>query len=73
MVGNLRNQAAHITDLVGKYKADSSWKKEAEESIRTVQTAGNSLEDRVRQMGETAVLVRLEQEDKNVAMKDLWK
>jgi hypothetical protein len=24
-------------------------------------------------MGETAVLVRLDQEDKNVAMKDLWK
>ena len=24
-------------------------------------------------MGETAVLVRLAQEDKNVAMKDLWK
>ncbi len=38
-----------------------------------VQTAGNTLEDRVRSMGETAVLVRLDQEDKNVAMKDLWK
>jgi uncharacterized coiled-coil protein SlyX len=23
-------------------------------------------------MGETAVLVRMEQEDKNVAMKDIW-
>jgi hypothetical protein len=38
-----------------------------------VQTAGNTLEDRVQMMGETAVLVRLEQEDKNVVMKDPWK
>ena len=38
-----------------------------------VQTAGNTLEDRVRAMGETAVLVRMEQEDKNVAVQKLWK
>ena len=31
------------------------------------------LSEKVEQMGQTAVLVRLDQEDKNVAMKDLWK
>ena len=61
MVGNLRNQAAHITDLVFKHRENSSWKKEAEDSIRTVQTAGNSLEERVRQMGEDSTKVRVEQ------------
>jgi hypothetical protein len=45
-------------------KEDSKWKQEAETSIRQVQQAGNQLEDRVRVMGESAVLVRLEQEDK---------
>jgi hypothetical protein len=38
-----------------------------------VQQAGNTLSEKVEQMGQTAVLVRLDQEDKNVAMKDLWK
>ena len=64
MVGNLRNQAAHITDLVGKYRTDRSWKQEVETSIRTVQTAGNSLEDRVRQLGEESMAIHGEQATK---------
>ena len=38
-----------------------------------VQTAGNALEKKVSEMGETAILVRLDQEDKNKSMKDLWR
>ena len=38
-----------------------------------VQTAGNALEKKVSEMGETAILVRLDQEDKNKAMKELWR
>jgi hypothetical protein len=49
------------------------WQKKVTEEINVVQTAGNTLEDRVRTMGETAMLVRQEQEEKNVAMKELWK
>ncbi len=38
-----------------------------------VQTAGNALEKRVTEMGEAAVLVRLDQQDKNDALKELWR
>jgi uncharacterized protein YggE len=38
-----------------------------------VQTAGNALEKRVTEMGETAVLVKLDQQDKNEALKELWR
>ena len=60
MVTNLRNQAAFVTNLLSTQKEINTWKSGAEEQIRVVQTAGNALEDRVRIMGETAVLVRLE-------------
>jgi hypothetical protein len=71
VVGNLRNQAAHITDLVVKTRANRTWQEQAAEQIRTVQTAGNALEERVRQIGEGTVRGQQEQEAKNVAVKEL--
>jgi hypothetical protein len=75
VVDNLRAQAAFITNLLTSEKEDKAWKQDAEANIRQVQTAGNKLEDQVRLMGEAAVLVRLEQEDKNknvaAQMKDM--
>jgi hypothetical protein len=56
----LKTQAAFVTDLIKSQKEDKEWKKEAEANIRQVQSAGNKLEDTVRIMGESAVLVRLE-------------
>ena len=38
-----------------------------------VQTAGNALEKKVSEMEDTAVLVRFDQEDKNKALKELWR
>jgi hypothetical protein len=51
-----------------KQNATLAW-----ESISVVQTAGNALEKRVTEMGEAAVLVRLDQQDKNDALKELWR
>jgi hypothetical protein len=48
VVANLRKQAAYITDMAGKQGVEKTWKDQVEEQIRTVQTAGNALEDRVR-------------------------
>ncbi len=59
----MRTQAAFVTDLLKFQKEDQEWKKEAAANIRQVQSAGNKLEDTVRIMGESAVRVRLEQED----------
>ena len=49
-----------MTNILTTQKEMNTCKSGAEEQIRVVQTAGNALEDRVRIMGETAVLVRLE-------------
>ena len=61
---NLKAQAAYITNLLESQKEDKAWKNEAEANIRQVQQAGNQLEEKVRLMGEAAVLIRLEQKDK---------
>lgn len=49
-------------------KEDKKWKEDAETSIRTVQTAGNQLEERVRLMIEESINVRLDQAEQ---MKDI--
>jgi RNA-binding protein YhbY len=73
VVANVRGQAGFLANMLAKQNEVNTWKAQAEEQIRVVQLAGNTLADKVQSMGETAVLVRLEQEDKNVAMKDIWK
>jgi hypothetical protein len=51
-------------------KEDKKWKLDAETTIRTVQTSGNQLEERVWLMVEESIRVRLDQEDKT---KDICK
>jgi hypothetical protein len=63
LVPNLRTQAAYITSMLTAQKEDGKWKKEAEASIHQVQSAGNQLEERVGQLSETAILVRLSHEE----------
>ena len=63
-MGNLKAQAAYVTNLLQSQKEDKAWKTDAEANIRQVQQAGNQLEEKVRLMGEAAVLIRLDQEDK---------
>jgi ATP:corrinoid adenosyltransferase len=72
VVANVRGQAGFLANILTKQNEVSTWKAQAEEQIRVVQLAGNTLADSVQSMGETAVLVRMEQEAKNVAMKDIW-
>ena len=49
---------------------DTSWKTEAEASIRRVQTAGNALEEKVSHMEENTLLVHREKEDKIKALQE---
>jgi CRISPR/Cas system CMR subunit Cmr4 (Cas7 group RAMP superfamily) len=53
-----------VASLLAAHREDKTWKKEAEDSIHVVQTAGNQLEEKVRLMSEAAIHVRLDQEDK---------
>ena len=52
-----------MTNILATQKDINTWKMGTEEQVRVVQTAGNALEHKVQQLGESAVLVRLEQED----------
>ena len=72
VVANIRGQAGFLQNVLAKQNAIYAWQKNAEDQISVVQQAGNTLAEKVQSMGETAVLVRMEEEDKNVAMKDIW-
>jgi peptidoglycan hydrolase CwlO-like protein len=73
VVDNLRTQAAFVSGLLQAQQTDKTWKEEAEATIKQIQKAGNELEKKVLEMQDVHTLVRLDQEDKNKASKELMK
>jgi hypothetical protein len=69
IVANIRGQAAFLQNVIAKQNAIYTWQKKTEDEMKVVQQAGNTLSEKVEQIGQLSLRGRLEQEEKDVAMK----
>jgi hypothetical protein len=50
-VANIRGQAAFLQNVLAKQNAIYAWQKKTEDEIKVVQQAGNTLSEKVEQIG----------------------
>jgi hypothetical protein len=51
VVANIRGQASFLSNILTKQNALTEWQTKADDSISVVQVAGNTLAEKVEQMG----------------------
>jgi hypothetical protein len=68
-VANIRGQAAFLQNVIVKQNAIQTWQKKTEDEMKVVQQAGNTLSEKVEQIGQLSLRSRLEQEEMNGAVK----
>jgi hypothetical protein len=56
--------------VLAKQNAIYTWQKKTEDEMKVVQQAGNTLSEKVEQIGQLSLRGRLEQEEINVAIKN---
>jgi hypothetical protein len=69
IVANIRGQAAFLQNVIAKQNAIYTWQKKTEDEMKVVQQAGNTLSEKVEQIGQLSLRSRMEQEEINGAVK----